>query len=647
MENELRNNVQRMIDAGVPEQEIGAYVKKYTSQPQRVQVVEPQAEPIDDETGASYIDRFIIGSASSPEEKLNRARGIYGDSVQSDADGRISFMGEGGKRTYVNPSGFDFGDVVGSARELVSAGVSLPFTLTGPGIVAGTAAGTAAGQGMDALAAGLGRARAILRGNQAPQQMSVGDVAKDAGVDAVGGLLGGYTGKGLGAMASHVATPVRNSVTAAWQNLGLPTAPSLAMAGKGKMAKIFEAGLASSMFGADAIDDAAQVGRQAIAGRIDQIGRNMANGNVLHTPQELGSFVMDAARKSRESWSRHADSLETSLYNAIGDNPARLDRTRALIQDMKAGLTREVGDEKTSQIAGLIRSGFKSGTDLNINSVRALKQKVGRLLDDDKAITNLGLDKAELEMLYGSLSEDLLSAVRDPRKLIEVNDFNNWYKGEKESRNTLERLLFPQGQSTLPEYTGKILMSPNVSPSTLQVLEKVMDPDTFGAVRGSIVSKLARPRSSSGFPTDEVSPETLLTNIGPDDVTHMDGAMAPEVRQQLFGGLMDDVRQAAGAMRDAGRAGNTSGTGRVNAALQAMVGGTGAAYNLYQGDPGGAAAWAGGALALPFLLSKAHTNPAIIRALSNPQGPVSRFITDSALPSAGLVGGLLAPSIKE
>ena len=44
MENELRNNVQRMLDAGVPEQEIGAYVKKYTSQPQRVQIVEPQVD---------------------------------------------------------------------------------------------------------------------------------------------------------------------------------------------------------------------------------------------------------------------------------------------------------------------------------------------------------------------------------------------------------------------------------------------------------------------------------------------------------------------------------------------------------------------------------------------------------------------------
>lgn len=605
------------------------------------------AQPIDDETGASYIDRFIIGSASSPEEKLNRARGIYGDYAQSDADGRISFMGEGGKRTYVNPSGLDFGDVVGSARELVSAGVSLPFTLTGPGIVAGAAAGTAASQGMDALAAGLGRARATLRGNQAPQQMSVGDVAKDAGIEAVGGLVGGGIGKGLGAMAGHMATPVRDSVTAAWQNLGLPTAPSLAMAGKGKMAKIVESGLASSMLGADAIDDAAQVGRQAIAGRIDEIGRSMAKGNVLNTPQELGSFVMDAARKSREAWSRQAEGMETALYNTIGDQPARLDKTRSLIQEMKTGLTRDVGEERTSQIAGLIRNGLKSGPDLNINSVRVLKQKVGRLLEDDKAITNLGLDKADLERLYGSLSEDLLSAVRDPQKLVELNDFNKWYTGEKESRNTLERLLFPQGGATLPEYTGKILMSPNVSPSTLQVLEKVMDPDTFSAVRGSLVAKIGRPRSSAGIPADEVSPETLLTQIGPDDVTQMDGAMAPEVRQQLFGGLMDDVRQAAGAMREAGRAGNTSGTARVNAALQAMVGGTGAAYNLYQGDPGGAAAWAGGALALPYLLSKAHTNPAVIRALSNPQGPVSRFITNSALPSAGLVGGLMAPSIKE
>ena len=46
MDNELRGNVQRMIDAGVPEDKIGAYIQKYTANPpvQKVQVVEPQLD---------------------------------------------------------------------------------------------------------------------------------------------------------------------------------------------------------------------------------------------------------------------------------------------------------------------------------------------------------------------------------------------------------------------------------------------------------------------------------------------------------------------------------------------------------------------------------------------------------------------------
>ena len=67
-------------------------------------------EPIDDRTGAGWKERFAIGSAADNKGKLERARAFYGDSVRMEPDERISFVNpETGRRTYVNPSGFDWG----------------------------------------------------------------------------------------------------------------------------------------------------------------------------------------------------------------------------------------------------------------------------------------------------------------------------------------------------------------------------------------------------------------------------------------------------------------------------------------------------------------------------------------------------------
>ena len=91
--------------------------------------VDDKPSPIDDETGAGLRERFIIGSASSPEDKLARARELYGDSARREGDDRISFVHPGtGRRTYVNPSGFDLGDIAGAGREIGSGIASaLPF----------------------------------------------------------------------------------------------------------------------------------------------------------------------------------------------------------------------------------------------------------------------------------------------------------------------------------------------------------------------------------------------------------------------------------------------------------------------------------------------------------------------------------------
>lgn len=603
----------------------------------------PEPSPIDDRTGARLSHRFIIGSANDDATKLERARALYGNSAQPEADGRISFVNpDTGRRTYVNPSGFDAGDLFGSGREIASAVATLPFDASVVGIPAAAAVGAGVGEAADSLAAMLARYEAGKRGNAVPKMQGVGDAAKDAAVETALGTVGGGAMLGLGRAAKHVANPIKESAVDAWQALGLPTAPSLAMAGKGRGVKAMEAGVGNTIFGADQIDDATQRGRQAIAGYIGRLGNDIADGNVMHTPQQLGQFVRAAAKESRDVWDAQAIERERQLYGQFGNDPAALTSVKMLLEDKAGTLSKSVAGERIGPLAKLVSSGIADGGNLNINSVLALKQKVGALLKNEKAATSLGLDGGDLKQLYGALGQDIEMAVRDPAKLMELRDFNAWYSKEKLRRDTLEATLFPQGDRTLPEYTGAVLLNPKVSPTTMQVLENVIDPQAYQAVRGSMVSKLGRPRSSSGIPEGEVSPETLLTQIHSSDGGMADGAMHPEVRQQLFGGLMDPARRAAEAMRDAGRSGNASGTSRVSEAMRLIPALAGAGYGLSQGDVGDAVTFGGGALLLPAALARAHTSPAVINYLARGQGNVSRAITDSLLPRAGVIGGLMS-----
>ena len=174
---------------------------------------------IDDETGAPYTDRFIIGSASSDADKLARAQGLYGQSAMADADGRISYEPEPGQRRYVNPSGFDMGDIAGSAREVASAAATLPFDMSMVGIPAGAAAGAATGQGVDALAAYMARSRAEENGNQVPQVQGLMSAAKEAGYETAGGIVGGAAGKAVGAGLGKMINPTNPRLVQGWRDL--------------------------------------------------------------------------------------------------------------------------------------------------------------------------------------------------------------------------------------------------------------------------------------------------------------------------------------------------------------------------------------------------------------------------------------------
>ncbi|MDY0227209.1 MAG: hypothetical protein RBR38_10310 [Desulfomicrobium apsheronum] len=585
---------------------------------------------LDDETGAPLKDRFIIGSATSPEEKLSRARALYGDRARQDADGRISYVNpETGMPTYVNPSGFDMGDIAGGGREIASVGASLPFKMSLWGIPASAAAGAATGQGVDAIAAAMARGEAEQRGNQVPEMQAPLAAAQDFGMETAMGTISGGLMKGVGAGLGKVINPTDARLVQAWRDLGLQP-PSLGSVSGGKSVARVEAALGDTITGSGFIERGAVAGRRGLESSLADIAERLGGRGVPTTPDELGVMAQRLAAQNRKAWQAASSQQSDAMFQSFGNTPASLKNTQAWIDDTASKLSPRAGAAFKRRAENIIRDELadSGASDLNIHTIRALRTRLGQLADDPNTITTGNIDKGVYKKLSTAAKEDIRS-VLTPAQRQQFDDFNSAYSAQKGSRDVLEDALFGSGDSTK---IGTSLLSPNLSANTVRAMQEVLGPDEFNAIRAGIIRQLGTPRAGAHMAAGEASPATFSTLTG-----RGRGAYQPEVQQALLGADIDPVRVIAEGMDNAGKTVNTSRTASINEVLRLMR------------SP---AQWTQGltamldpvtSLAVPAGLGFAHTSPAVINALSSPAAQAMSRGVRAASPRLGVAGGLMAP----
>ncbi len=389
--------------------------------------VDDHPAPIDDETGAGLRERFIIGSASSPEDKLARTRELYGDSARMEGDARISFMHpETGRRTYVNPSGFDLGDVAGAGREIGSGIASaLPFVAgtlsTGlGGIAAGSAAGAVAGQGIDALAAGWGRSLAGDRGHREAPMQSPLDAAGEAGLDFALGTAGGAALGGAGKLAGKALNPMKPGIVQAFKNLGIPI-PTVGTGTGSRGAAIYENAIADSLGGAGRMDAARVQAARDFDQALERVSGEIAGqGNhVPQTPYDLGQRVWDAAQRSKDKFKDESRAFYDSLLGTYGSAPATLENARGAIDAVTSGLSPNAQAASRARLNRMIVNELadeKAGT-LNLNTVKNAKTRVGEQLSAPNPLMPNTPEQGQLRRLYGGLKADFKAGIQDPAVL--------------------------------------------------------------------------------------------------------------------------------------------------------------------------------------------------------------------------------------
>lgn len=604
----------------------------------------PDQPPIDDETGAGWKERFVIGSAADNKGKLERARAFFGDSVRMEPDNRISFVNpETGRRTYVNPSGLDWGDIAGGGRELISAIASVPAALAGTvggggvnlisGAAAGAAGGAAAGQAVDAFAASMARDAARERGNAIPETQTLGDAAAEFGKETALGTVGGTLLGGVGRAASAAFNPMKQNIVQAYRNLKLPI-PSVGSATGGKGGAIYENAIGSLIGGTQNMERAAARGASGLQDALDREAARMAGGTAAATPYELGQVAKDAAAASLKWFRQQNAQFYDDFTNKWGSAPASLRNVKTVIDDMTANLAPESAARLKAQLAALLQHELadEAAGNLNVATVKAARTRIGDALDSPSVVDTSSVGQGQLRRLYGALADDYRAGITDPDALRSLSAHNAWETGQHQAREHLDRRVFGNRDA---QQVGGALLRNDLDPETVEALRKTLSSADFDAVRGGILRNVGRPLASEGLAEGSASASQVSKMLGAGR-----GGFARETQDALWGADIDDIRTVADALAVSARNANTSKTAQQSAVMDliktpARLFQTGSFFN-----PSTAAAGAA-SVALPWIGSKITTLPSVINYLAKPQSELSRFTFDQLFPAIGRMGGLL------
>lgn len=348
----------------------------------------------------------------------------------------------------------------------------------------------------------------------------------------------------------------------------------------------------------------------------DQLAR------VINAPANQTSF----ATRAEALYENASRQLPTIMRKNDTANPNQIrgQNTKNLV----AGLAKE---QERSRIPGGVIGGRYAGmadrlkTNLQLPDLRAMRTAVGRDLSNFN-YGDTGLDKSQLNALYGALSKDieisymdianrawervgrntkdavsLADARKADRALYELRRADKYFR---QGMTRMERFLDVAGADK-PEAAARKMMTAlkeggQADIGKVRSALGALRPEERNDFAALVLREMGTPRDSALGIVKETgfSPQTFTTNF-----TKMD----PRMRQMLFpgehGAALDDLARVAERMAEVEKFANTSNSGRMATNVGGLVGGLGTAA---AGGLPWLAAGAGGSFGLSYLMSRPH-----------------------------------------
>ena len=609
--------------------------------------------------------RFLVEGAPNVESKVATLQKFY-DKVEMHPTQKGNFIvtDETGEQFIVdNKNKTNFGDVIDIGKELTevvgSMGGAVAGSVAGPGgTILGSGSGMAlGGEVFERIAKQYGAE--VLRTNKehAAQRMTdfaFGSVGQAVAPLILKGFKGSLVGFGKAAVKSRerlkafIDAGVSPTLGQVSQKRGIQTVEMVLGNFPGSSGRIASHALkAQDDLGKVAFNSATKLINKTLPASEVEVGKtitqgikngvNASDGFVGRFQSRVGQLFEEASQLVPKNTLVSLESTLTKLKDLVapikGAEATSLILKNQFLDDILKGLQKDVA---------------KNGGKLSWEAVKALRSKIGNKLSSFDLIPDV--DKAQLKMIYGALSEDLKLTAKG----ISKEAYNKILRADKFYSKGLKRIedyLQPIMKVADPDrIVSTLLNSAKEGASRINAIKKSLNPDQYKIFLSSVLDRMGRiqPAQALGGEvlegTGKFSSETFLTNWA---------RLSNKAKEVLFSGKgwskemikdFDDIVKISSIIRQSGKTfKNPSGTADRVVGQGIVLGGGATAFT---GNPAfifGVLGAIGGA----NITSRMFTNPSFIKWLAQGTKIASTKGMDGVLTHLGKLGTVMGNADSE
>ena len=609
--------------------------------------------------------RFLVEGAPNQESKVATLKKFY-DKVElhPTQNGNFIVTDETGEQFIVdNKNKTNFGDLIDMGKELSqvvgSMGGAVAGSAVGPGgTILGSGAGMAFGSEVFERVAQKYGAE-ILRTNKehAAERMTdfaFGSVGQAVAPLILKGFKGSLVGFGKAAVKSRerlkafIDAGVSPTLGQVSQKRGIQTVEMVLGNFPGSSGRIASHALkAQDDLGKVAFNTATRLINKTLPASEVGVGRTITQG-IKNGVNASDGFV---GRFQSRTGQLFEEASQLVPKNTLVSLESTLTKLKDLVSPIK-------GAEATSLILknqflddifkGLQTDLKKNGGKLSWEAVKALRSKIGNKLSSFDLIPDV--DKAQLKLIYGALSEDLKLTAKG----ISKQAYNKILRADKYYSKGLKRIedyLQPITKVGDPDRIVSVLLnSAKEGASRINAIKKSLNPDQYKIFLSSVIDRLGRIQPAQAIGGDilegsgKFSSETFLTNWS---------RLSDKAKEALFTGKgwskemikdFDNIVKISSIIRQSGKTfKNPSGTADRVVGQGIVLGGGATAFT---GNPAflvGVLGAIGGA----NISSRLFTNPSFIKWLAQGTKIASTKGMDGILTHIGKLGTVMGNADSE
>lgn len=588
------------------------------------------------ENGASWVIRGIVGNAPQDQrksvlekyyKKVLSSQELQEKNPNLDIIGKYGednffFQDNDGQVTVYNPPGFDLNDISSVGRDVASTLGGIGGGIVASPGVATTPIGVALGSEMAGQLYDRITDFQTPGGVNRPLGKELLRAGENIGIEAIGGKIADSAMRGVKKgiqKGVQTLTNIKPGQRASdFDRINVqPTVATLT--GSRGVANVEEA-LSGQIFAADIIGASRDKLQKQLQGVVSKISNKI--GQTQKNLEDVGGIIKSGSLNFFEKIQAKKDNLYSTAFDAAGNVQVNLNNIRTLKTTLENELSsapntlKNIYKPSLDKINNILKDA-ENGT-LPLGVLRQVRTEIGRIIGPASKgkIKIESSGDGKLNAIYGALSEDIFSAVKNANpqaaKLLKKADQYTKFVSAKTGgiEKTIEQI---QKKGLDSQVYSFALQGGKDGTQRIKEVFKTLTKPERDSVASTIFSKLGYNKAD---PNAGWSPTTFINEWDKLDV----GVKNILFRRPRFKEIAKEIDSLVRVVRTVDERrllNNPSGTARVSLTGQNILSLASAGGLVFLGEPGIAATVVGSSVLAPRYAAKLLTSPKFIRWLKS------------------------------